>query len=331
MTQEALRIPDAIDIDALAVQPCREFEICNPILDDHDELERFYDRSGYLFFRGVLNAQSVAHARDEMLAIAADHFGLVERGDIEAHWTGKPLEGWSEDLPVFAGISRRLIEHPDNLAIMEKILGEPACIVPNVQYRLYPPGGPVTVIHQDGFYSPGIKDFKPVWVPLVPCPREVGGLMVAVGQHKRGYFHNLAKPTPFPIPRGVIDEDSWATIDYEPGDVLIVHPSSPHGGTPNTSDRLRVSFDTRVQSAKNPTAFAATVKSVTSDSLTVEADDYRLGTLTLSVDPDTYIRVRDPGIREEFGGFADYTKPGMHIVVVRDAGRAVMLRKGTAP
>jgi hypothetical protein len=331
MAANALNIPDAIDVDVLAIKPAREFEVCNNLLDDHAALERFYDDNGYLFFRGVLNPDSVLRARDEMLAIAADHFGLVEKGDPSARWTGKPLQGWSEESPLFSGISRRLVEHPDNLALLSKILGEPACMVPNVQYRLYPPGGPVTIVHQDGFYSPGIQDYKPVWVPLVPCPREVGGLMVAIGQHKRGYLHNLAKPNPFPIPQGVIDADSWATTDYEPGDVLIVHPCSPHAGTPNTSDRLRVTFDTRVQSARRPSAFSATVVAVTPDSVTVEPDDRLLGTLTLSVGVDTYIRVRDPGVREDFSGFAEYTKPGMHIVVVRVGDRAAMLRKGTHP
>jgi Phytanoyl-CoA dioxygenase (PhyH) len=331
MAANALNIPDAIDIDVLAIKPAREFEVCNNLLDDHAALERFYDDNGYLFFRGVLNPDSVSRARDEMLAIAADQFGLVEKGDPSARWTGKPLQGWSEESPLFSEISRRLIEHPDNLALLGKILGEPACMVPNVQYRLYPPGGPVTIVHQDGFYSPGIQDYKPVWVPLVPCPREVGGLMVAIGQHKRGYLHNLAKPNPFPIPQGVIDAESWATTDYEPGDVLIVHPCSPHAGTPNTSDRLRVTFDTRVQSARRPSAFSATVVAVTPNSVTVEPDDRLLGRLTLSVDVDTYIRVRDPGVREDFSGFAEYTKPGMHIVVVRVGDRAAMLRKGTHP
>ena len=331
MTRPFLNIPDAVNIDTPAIKPVREFEICNRLLDDHDGLEGFYAENGYLFFRNILDPESVAYARDEMLAIAADVFGLIEKGDIAARWTGKPLENWSEDSPVFSGISRRLVEHPRNLAMLENILGEPACMVPNVQYRLYPPNGPITVVHQDGFYSPGIKDFKPLWIPLVPCPREVGGLMVAVGQHKRGYYHNIAKPSPFPIPQGVIDDDSWATTDYEPGDLLVVHPCSPHGGTPNRSDRLRVTLDTRVQSAARPSAFAGTVRFVTPNSITLETDNEAIGTVTLSVGEDTFIRVINPGKREAFEGFADYTKPGMHLLAVRDGDHAVMLRCGTQP
>jgi len=327
-----LNIPDAEDLDVLSIQPSRTFEVCNPLLGDGAAINRFYADNGYLFFRGVLDLASVERARDEMLAIAADKFGLVVRGDPTARWTGKPLgEEWSEENPAFAGISRRLVEHPENLKVMAQCLGEPACIVPNVSYRLYPPGGPVTGVHQDGFYSPGIDAFRPLWVPLVPMPREVGGLMIAVGEHKRGFFHNLAPGRKFRVPSGVIDDGSWATIDYQPGDLLVVHPYSPHAGLPNTSDRLRVSLDVRVQSASNPTAFSGTVEAVTPGSVTLKADDDALGQIRLAVDRETFIRVISPGIRESFDGFADYTRPGMHLLAVRNGDRAIMLRCGSQP
>ena len=267
MSVEALRLPDAEDIDISRIDPRAELVSCNALLDDHAALTRFYEENGYILLRRVLDPGSVERARDEMLAVAARH-GLVEPGDPLGVWTGQPCT-IPEESPEFAGICKRLIEHPANLAVMAKVLGEPACAVPIVQYRLYPPNGPVTRIHQDGFYSPGIQDYKPVWMALTPCERALGGLMLAVGQNRRGYFHNLAKPSPFPVPEGVIPDDSWASTDYMPGDVLIVHPCTPHAGQPNTSNRLRITFDTRVQSARNPSAMAVTVKAVQPQSVTV--------------------------------------------------------------
>lgn len=331
MSPQVIDRPEAPDIDASVIAPTREFHICNDLLDDRHALEEFYAENGYLFFRDILDQAAVARARDAMLEIAADVFGLVEKGDPAARWTGRPLENWSEASSIFSGISRGLIEDAANMAVLEKILGEPACMVPNVQYRLYPPNGPVTIIHQDGFYSPGIQDYRPLWIPLLPCPRDVGGLMVAVGQHKQGYFHNIGKPAPFPIPEGLIDPESWATIDYEPGDLLVVHPCSPHGGMPNRSDRLRISFDTRVQSAARPSAFAGTVLQVTPNSITVESDNAAVGTVTLAVSEETFIRVLNPGVREPFASFANYTKPGMQLLAVKDGDHAVMLRCATAP
>ncbi len=320
---EALLIPEARDLDVADVDPRAELQSCNHLLDDHPALTRFYEEQGYLLLRQVLDADSVARARDEMLAVAARH-GLVALGDETGVWTGARAD-IHEESGEFAGISKRLLEHPANLAVMEKVLGEPACAVPIVQYRLYPPNGPVTRIHQDGFYSPGIKDYKPVWITLTPCQRALGGLMLAVGQNRRGYFHNLAKPSPFPVPVGVIPPESWATTDYMPGDVLIVHPYTPHASRPNTSNRLRISFDTRVQSAKRPSAIAVTVKSATPRSVTVDAGAF--GERTYAVDPDTFVRVLDPGVREPFARFAEVTRPGMRLVLVAEGERAVMLRK----
>lgn len=326
MSSRALYLPEAEDLDVRDVYPSRDLEQSNHLLGDHAALTKSYEDNGYLLLRKILNPRSVEIARDAMLAVAA-RLGLIDPGDELGIWTGKPLPKGTEDSPEFRGIARSLIEHPENRTTMEKMLGEPACPVPIVQYRIYPPNGPATAVHQDGFASPGIQDYKPIWIPLTPCTREMGGLMVAIGQNHRGYFNNLAKPSPYPLPVGVIPEDSWGTTDYEPGDMLIVHPYTPHGSRPNISNRLRVSFDTRVQSARHPAALAVTVKLVTPKSLTVDADG--LGEQTYAVDEDTYIRVVHPGIREPFDRFAEVTKPGMRLVLVREGDRAVMLRKAS--
>jgi ectoine hydroxylase-related dioxygenase (phytanoyl-CoA dioxygenase family) len=324
MSVQALNLPDAKDLNVLDCEPRGELESCNPLLDDFPALQRFYEDNGYILLRQVLHKPSVEEARDAMLAIAARH-GLVRPGDPMGTWTGKVIDPIPEESVEYAGISRRMFAYPENLAVIAKVLGEPACMVPNVQYRLYPPNGPITIVHQDGFYSPGIHDYKPVWVTLTPCQRALGGLMVAVRQNKRGYFHNLAKPSPFPVPEGVIDPASWSTTDYMPGDVLIVNPYSPHASRPNRSDRLRVTFDTRVQSARKPSALAATVKAATPSSITVDVDG--VGERTYAVTEQTFIRVLNPGIREPFARFAQITKPGMRLLVVIDGDRAVMLRK----
>ena len=78
-------------------------------------------------------------------------------------------------------------------------------------------------------------------------------------------------------------------------------------------------------SAARPSAFAATVKATTPDTITIERDSG--ADETYKVDKDTFIRVLDPGIRNSFEEFATVTKPGMRLVVVTEKGdRAVMLR-----
>lgn len=321
---ESINQPGAVDLETSDCKPSRELETCNHLLGQPTALKTFYEENGYLLARQVLNPESIAEARDAMLAVAVQR-GLARSGDKDALWTGQASKPAKEEGTDFSGISSRLFAYPDNLATLEKMLGERACWVPNVSYRLRPPGGFVTPVHQDGFYSPGIHNFRPVWVPLTPCPRNVGGLMIAVGQNRRGYFHNLAKPAPYAIPVGMIDPGSWATSDFLPGDMLVIHPYAPHASMPNTSDRLRVTLDTRVQSSANPTALAATVLDVTPDTIRVNAEG--AGEVTYRVDRESYIRVTDPGTNDTFERFAEVTKPGMRLVIVHDGNYALMLRR----
>jgi hypothetical protein len=323
MHVESINDITAVDLDTADCKPSRELETCNHLLDEPAALKEFYEQNGYLLGRRLLNVQSITEARDAMLAVAVRR-GLVKPGDKDGLWTGQAPKGGEEGAD-FQGISSRLFSYADNLAVLEKMIFEKACWVPNVSYRLRTPGGFVTPVHQDGFYSPGIHNYRPVWVPLLPCPRKVGGLMIAVGQHRRGYFHNLAKPAPYAIPVGVIEPDSWATSDFEPGDVLIIHPYAPHASMPNTSDQLRVTLDTRVQSSANPTALAATVLAVTPVTIRVKTED--AGDVTYRVDKESYIRVTNPGSNDTFERFAEVTKPGMRLVIVHDGDYALMLRQ----
>jgi hypothetical protein len=127
------------------------------------------------------------------------------------------------------------------------------------------------------------------------------------------------------VPEGVIPADSWATTDYYPGDVLIIHPATPHGSTPNRSKRCRVTMDTRVQSANDPRILLGTVKAVAPDSITVDTE--HLGERTFRVDTDTFIRVLNPGQRIPLSDFTLSTQPGMRLVVVFEGDHATTLRK----
>lgn len=325
MVVESISLPGAKPLNVLDIHPTRELESCNHLLGDHDALMRFHDEQGYIFLRDVINHEALDRCREEMFAIMVRH-GLIEPGATEPVWTGKPFPGGMEESPEFAGISRRLVEHPANLKVMEQILGEPAAQIPIVQYRTYPPGGSITGPHQDGFYSPGIKNYKPVWMPITNCEREVGGLAVAVGQCNRGFLHNLAE-TPSPIPEGVIPADAWATTDYYPGDVLVLNPYAPHASMPNTSNRCRVTIDTRVQSAADPRVMLADVLEVKPDSIRVRSQSGQ--DRTFKVDGDTFIRIESPGVRQTIDDYVARTEIGRRIVVIFDGDHAETLRRAS--
>ena len=323
MEVQSLNVPGAVDSDVLKVNPVRELESCNHLLDDPAELKKFYEANGYLLARKVLKPETVTKARDMMLAVAAEH-GLILPGDADAIWTGKPPVIGLEESGAFTGVSSVIWDDADNLAVLQKLLGEPPCFMPLVQYRAYPPGGSITGIHQDGFFSAGVHDYRPVWTSLTRCARNMGGLMVAVGQHTRGFLHNLAKEPPYPIPADAIPDDSWATTDYDPGDVLIIHPYAPHASRPNNSDRLRITFDARVQSSTRPTCFAGVVEEVTPNSIVI--DIANMGRRKFSVDERTYLRIRSPG-GDPFEDLTTVAPPGLDIMIIIEGDRAQTLRK----
>ena len=328
-----VNLPDVKDTDASQINPARELESCNHLLGNREALEKFYEANGYLLFRQVLDLESVAEARRGMFKVMAK-YGLIAADAVngtEAVWAGgsfPPSTGiiGMEESPEFSGISNKLINHPGNAKILEQVLGEPASPIPIVQYRCYIPGSHNGMVHQDGFYSPGIKNYKPVWITLTNCEREVGGLMIAVGQNRRGYLHNLAKSAPFPIPDGMIPADSWATTDYYPGDLLIVHPSTPHVGGANRSKRCRVTLDTRVQSAADPRVLLGTASAVEPGVLTLKQDD---GTVRrFNVPADIFIRYPDPAARPG-SELVKWVNVGARLVVVFDGDKATMIRKAS--
>jgi hypothetical protein len=319
--------PDAIDISAADLKPSTELIDSTGWLDDSEALKARYFEHGYLLLRGVLDRPSVNRALKRMMAVMARH-GYVKEGAEEPLWTGKPLAGRWEESPEFSGISRELIEHPHNLAVLGKILGEPATPVPMVNYRCYPPFTPLSMVHQDGQYSPGIEGYRPVWIPLVDIDETMGGLVLAPGQHKRGRLHNLAKPPLFPIPADAVPADGWATTTYHAGDVLVVHPWTPHVGTANTSRRIRFSIDTRVQSAANPRVVLGDVEAVTETSFTLRKLDGSVH--RYNVDEESYLRTGDnPGVRFSLADFPANTKLGLRVVAAIEDGKAMFVRRAS--
>ena len=185
-------------------------------------------------------------------------------------------------------------------------------------------------VHQDGQYSPGIEGFRPVWIPLMDIDEAVGGLILAPGQHKRGRLHNLAKPPVFPIAADTIPANAWATTTYHAGDVLVVHPWTPHVGMANRSDRVRFSIDTRVQSAANPSVVLGDVEAVDASSITLR--DPNGIRLHYTVDESSYLRTgTNPGARLSLREFAEQTRLGMRVLASTKGSTAIMIRRASEP
>jgi hypothetical protein len=313
-------------IAAETIRPSHELKDSSRFLNDWPALTAIYEEQGYLLLRSVLDHGSIDRALRRMMVVMARH-GIVAADAAAPLWTGAPLTGRHEESTEFAGICKELITTPANMAVFEKVLGEPVADVPIVQYRSYPPNSPLLLVHQDGFYSPGIEGFRPVWIPLMTIDEAVGGLLLAPGLHRNGPLHRADMPPECPILADDIPENAWATTTFHAGDLLVVHPWTPHVGGRNTSDRVRFSIDTRVQSARNPCVLLGNVIAVDATSVTLATER---GEKRLTLDARTFIRTgKHAGMRVPLAEATEKIPLGMRVVASFEADRALMLRRAS--
>ncbi|GGC00791.1 hypothetical protein GCM10011494_19200 [Novosphingobium endophyticum] len=312
-------------IDPNAIEPRGMLRDSMPDIDDKAVIDARYREDGYLFLKGLLPVDAVAAARARMSApLVARGLARIE-GD-QVYWTGGDAPSLADDDASFQGVCQTLFAWPGVLAAFERLLGERMSVIPMVQYRAYRPGGPLGRVHQDGFFSPGIQGYRPLWIPLAPIDAAVGGLAVAAGLTGKGYFHLTDMPPAFDIPADCVPDTAWLSADYVPGDVLVIHPETPHVGLPNRSDRVRLSLDTRIQSAANPSVLIGEIQAMDMETVTLRCEDG--SPRTLRIDASSYLRTAYPLSRrmtpEEF---VAETPAGLLVLASCQGDTALMVRR----
>lgn len=135
-----------------------------------------------------------------------------------------------------------------------------------------------TPAHQDHFFfrqRDGSEiPFFTAWTPLMDIDEDVGGLGIAKGSTRGGFYqHHYVKGQQL----GVVsskeelrqwldsgayvvagdipppDRVEWMRADYHPGDLLIFHRLMLHRGLVNNSSMIRISGDFRYQRKGTPT------------------------------------------------------------------------------
>lgn len=223
-------------------------------VEDPDTLRARLTADGYLYFRGLLPSAVVAAAGDEARAVLAAR----GRADTEERPSGATpgavdaREAVGDPAYRRAGGSPELNRLPylrPLRSLVRSLLGEDAFSYPvKVLRAVHPEGDHVPqgrYVHQD-YMGLVVEDMLTSWIPLMPIPRQLGGLAVLPGSHLGA-----------PLPARVLDVDraeaeGWASTDFSIGDVLLFHCLTSHAALPNRGDQLRLSQDCRWQSAHQP-------------------------------------------------------------------------------
>jgi len=242
------------------------FVVSNALLDDADKLREQAQQDGYLYFRGLIDAESIYSLRQDFLEICYRH-GWAQGGEalLKGIRTGGPfMEGDEGYWPVLDEFQRlesfhAFAHHPAILNVCDTLFGEKTLVHPrNIGRIMFPENTKYTTpAHQDYIHIRGTEETYTGWIPLGACSKELGGLSVLAGSHRGGVYP--VKPAHgaggLGIDTAPLETDGlrWVGGDYEVGDALFFHSHTVHKAQPNQSpDRIRLSVDYRYQGSSKP-------------------------------------------------------------------------------
>lgn len=229
----------------------------NSLLGDEERLREQMQRDGYLYFQGLFDPEPIRTIRAQAAAICREA-GLL---DDEGRVLRAPGRDTPDVLPRLFGLEavHAFFHAPLILDVARQIVGEP--VVPHVhkQVRLQFPAQAgtapqVTGAHQDFVYNQGSTEVFTCWVPAGDVPRDMGGLEVLKGSHRRGVRQVEAPPDgsiTLAIPESELAGE-WVSPDYRLGDAIFFHSLTIHRAPPNHSGSLRISLDCRYQGLSQP-------------------------------------------------------------------------------
>lgn len=243
------------------------FPIANPLLHDIKRMNETFHGEGYLFFRDVLDRDAVLRVKRDFVS-ALEGQGVTRQGETEPFWTGVGLEGIDDNSLYALDSYQSLIESKTTRELIERIFGEPVFTYRNTDIRFALPNDAKhqTPAHQDHFFIRQTDRFRTAWIPLMEIDPDMGGLALAPRSHQRGLLDHVEHETAYSYifrgrkQRGVPSESvpaHWLTTHYRPGDLLVFHSLMVHWALPNTSDRIRLSLDTRYQPLSEPRTWQA--------------------------------------------------------------------------
>ncbi|MDT0266578.1 phytanoyl-CoA dioxygenase family protein [Streptomyces sp. DSM 44915] len=230
--------------------------------DDPGPLRERLVADGYLYLPGFLDPAEVLAVQRELRAVLAEVGWLADADSLRVG--ADDLRFTAESFAtVYPAVQRvesfhRLGCHPELAALTGALLAGPVFCHPARVLRLAPPtaadGGYFTRAHQDFVVQHVTTDALTLWLPLADCTARRQGLRVLPGSHWNGYLPTDAsvggaRPLYLDVPW---DHPDWATADFRPGDLVVFHSLTVHGGGPNTSDQLRLSADIRYQRHDDP-------------------------------------------------------------------------------
>jgi hypothetical protein len=261
-----------------------ELRTSDDAVDDGVELRRRLDEHGYLFIPGYLDRAEVLGARRELLDRLAQLGWLDPGHDVEdaVPTSGKGTPYGMNELARSSPALMAVLYGRRMIALFDDLFGDPVRHFDFTWLRVVGPGRG-TLPHMDNvFMNRGTPKLLTAWTPLGDIDTTLGGVAVLEGSHRLDdiirdyatrdvdtYCANSADPDELAKAEsglpwgGTLTDDPialreqlglrWLTRDYAAGDLLVFTMHTAHLGLDNnTTDRFRLSSDSRYQPASEP-------------------------------------------------------------------------------
>ncbi len=262
---------NGIELD-LSPERFGELRSSNELLDDAEGLRQRMADEGYLFFRSLIDPETVLEARREILLkyatvgeIDAISHPLMDAIQSEQTFIDKVnLRAFTES--VRTGLAYQDVVLNDRLfAFLESLLGG-AVRAYDFRWPRFVRPGEGCGFHYDGPYmNRGTDRVFTTWIPLGDVSREQGALIVLENSHKADELldtyaqqdadkEKISWLSTDPIKLQERFGGRWLSTDFKAGDVLCFGMHMLHGALDNRSPvkRCRLTSDTRYQLASEP-------------------------------------------------------------------------------
>lgn len=239
---------------------------------------------GYLYLPGFFDRELILAARVSLTdRLAGQGFLHPDRRPVDgiAHPDPEKRTAFKPDLTENNAAIDRVVFGPEIFSFYEKLFGETVRAFDYKWLRAIGPGFG-TPAHCDWVYmSRGTPHLLTCWIPYGDVPLEVGGLLMLERSHLQAeriknylstdvdsYCENRPKDTALALAGRWSQRDwlsarsdtlpekfwtRWLTArEWRMGDLLTFNMQMIHGSLDNSTDRIRLSSDTRYQRASEP-------------------------------------------------------------------------------
>ncbi len=240
------------------------------IVDNPDALRQRMANEGYLLIRGLHEKKTVLTARLQILEklqekgmLAPDTpltEGIFNPEYPETTSTGSMGNIHLTQLPAFKAV----VEGEPIMNFFRLLLGGETRTFDFKWLRTAGPGSSSPIHYDIVFMGRGTKDLYSCWTPFGDVSLDMGPIVFCIGSNRfnkvretygesdvdrdliEGHFSD--------DPKEVIDKfgGCWTTTTFSAGDVIIFSMYLMHASLVNTSNKIRITADTRYQLASEP-------------------------------------------------------------------------------